>query len=205
MRGLLWGHDEPTLDEQVRAVEDGKREFRGTMPIRQEIEVLPATEPSKQRLGWTVYETIGQGIVNPNCFGSSPQDRELLRAEIHECDGGWALLEVRFEWMGCGMQHIRYEDRKILAFSHNRDDLVAIQWEAQTRLDRKFYAVDPPHLKVLDLERQVRKQSGRPMAPLEAMREEQVLMRMKPADWEWLRQEKLAKLADHGVADPITM
>lgn len=40
-------------------------EFVGVMPIRQDIEVLPADEPRKLSLGWVVSEIIGIGIVNP--------------------------------------------------------------------------------------------------------------------------------------------
>jgi len=39
-------------------------EFVGVMPIRQEIEVLPADEPKLLKLGWVVNEIIGIGIVN---------------------------------------------------------------------------------------------------------------------------------------------
>src|SRR3984957_10137766 len=40
-------------------------EFVGVMPIRQDIEVLPADEPRQLKLGWVVNEIIGLGIVNP--------------------------------------------------------------------------------------------------------------------------------------------
>ena len=40
-------------------------EFVGVMPIRQDIEVLPADEPKRLSLGWVVNEIIGIGIVNP--------------------------------------------------------------------------------------------------------------------------------------------
>lgn len=40
-------------------------EFVGVMPIRQDIEVLPADEPKRLSLGWVVSEEIGLGIVNP--------------------------------------------------------------------------------------------------------------------------------------------
>lgn len=39
-------------------------EFVGVMPIRQDIEVLPADEPRQLKLGWVVNEIIGIGIVN---------------------------------------------------------------------------------------------------------------------------------------------
>ncbi len=40
-------------------------EFVGVMPVRQDIEVLPADEPKQLKLGWVVSEEIGIGIVNP--------------------------------------------------------------------------------------------------------------------------------------------
>lgn len=40
-------------------------EFVGVMPIRQDIEVLPADEPKQLKLGWVVNEIIGLGILNP--------------------------------------------------------------------------------------------------------------------------------------------
>ena len=40
-------------------------EFVGVMPIRQDIEVLPADEPKQLKLGWVVSEILGIAIVNP--------------------------------------------------------------------------------------------------------------------------------------------
>ena len=40
-------------------------EFVGVMPIRQDIEVLPADEPKQLKLGWVVNEIIGIAIANP--------------------------------------------------------------------------------------------------------------------------------------------
>jgi hypothetical protein len=40
-------------------------EFVGVMPIRQDIEVLPADEPKQLKLGWVISEIIGLAIVNP--------------------------------------------------------------------------------------------------------------------------------------------
>jgi hypothetical protein len=40
-------------------------EFLGVMPVRQDIEVIPADEPKLLKLGWVVSEIIGIGIVNP--------------------------------------------------------------------------------------------------------------------------------------------
>lgn len=39
-------------------------EFVGVMPVRQDIEVMPADEPKQLKLGWVVSEIIGIGIVN---------------------------------------------------------------------------------------------------------------------------------------------
>lgn len=40
-------------------------EFVGVMPVRQDIEILPADEPKQLKMGWVVSEIIGVGIVNP--------------------------------------------------------------------------------------------------------------------------------------------
>lgn len=40
-------------------------EFVGIMPVRQDIEVMPADEPKRLSLGWVVSEIVGVGIVNP--------------------------------------------------------------------------------------------------------------------------------------------
>ena len=39
-------------------------EFLGVMPIRQDIEIIPADEPKQLKLGWVVSEIIGLAIVN---------------------------------------------------------------------------------------------------------------------------------------------
>lgn len=39
-------------------------EFVGVMPVRQDIETLPADEPKRLMLGWVVSEIIGVGVVN---------------------------------------------------------------------------------------------------------------------------------------------
>lgn len=39
-------------------------EFVGVMPIRNDIEALPADEPRALKLGWILYEEIGLGILN---------------------------------------------------------------------------------------------------------------------------------------------
>jgi len=43
-------------------------EFVGVMPIRQDINVIPADKPERLRLGWVVYEEIGVAIVNPRAI-----------------------------------------------------------------------------------------------------------------------------------------
>jgi len=39
-------------------------EFVGVMPVRQDIQVIPADEPEKLRVGWVVYEEIGMSVLN---------------------------------------------------------------------------------------------------------------------------------------------
>jgi hypothetical protein len=45
-------------------------EFVGVMPIRQDIEVMPADEPKQLKLGWVVSEIIGLAIVNPRAVAA---------------------------------------------------------------------------------------------------------------------------------------
>lgn len=45
-------------------------EFVGVMPVRQDIEVIPADEPKLLKLGWVVSEIVGIGIVNPRGVSS---------------------------------------------------------------------------------------------------------------------------------------
>jgi len=49
-------------------------EFVGVMPVRQDIEVLPADEPKQLKLGWVVNEIIGIGIVNPRGVATGTVD-----------------------------------------------------------------------------------------------------------------------------------
>ncbi len=42
-----------------------EQEYVGVMPIRQDINVIPADKPEKLRIGFVIYENIGIGIVNP--------------------------------------------------------------------------------------------------------------------------------------------
>lgn len=46
-------------------------EFVGVLPVRQEIEVMPADEPRRLSLGWVVSEIIGIAIVNPRGVSKS--------------------------------------------------------------------------------------------------------------------------------------
>ena len=39
-------------------------EFVGVMPIRQDINVIPADDPKNLRIGWIVFEEIGAAVVN---------------------------------------------------------------------------------------------------------------------------------------------
>jgi hypothetical protein len=56
-------------------------EFVGVMPVRQDIEVLPADEPKQLKLGWVVNEIIGIGIVNPRGVASGlVTDRTIIGA-----------------------------------------------------------------------------------------------------------------------------
>ena len=39
-------------------------EFVGVMPVRQDIQVIPADKPEALRMGWVVYEEIGAAVIN---------------------------------------------------------------------------------------------------------------------------------------------
>jgi hypothetical protein len=51
-------------------------EFVGVMPVRQEVEVLPADEPRQLKLGWVCSEIIGLAIANPR--GCSKGNKSVL-------------------------------------------------------------------------------------------------------------------------------
>jgi hypothetical protein len=53
-----------------KAFATAEPEFVGVMPVRQDIEVLPADEPKQLKLGWVVSEIVGIGIVNPRGVAS---------------------------------------------------------------------------------------------------------------------------------------
>lgn len=40
------------------------QDYVGVMPVRQDISIIPADEPTHLRLGWVVFEEIGVGIMN---------------------------------------------------------------------------------------------------------------------------------------------
>lgn len=67
LHGKIWGADilvsKIVPPGTVYACADP--EFVGVMPIRQDIEVIPADEPRRLLLGWIVSEVIGIGILNP--------------------------------------------------------------------------------------------------------------------------------------------
>ena len=67
LRAQIWGADilvsKLVPPGTVYACADP--EFVGVMPVRQDIEVLPADEPKQLKLGWVVSEIIGLGILNP--------------------------------------------------------------------------------------------------------------------------------------------
>ena len=50
-RGTIWVIAEP--------------EFTGVIPVRQDVNVIPADKPERLRLGWVVYEELGVAVVNP--------------------------------------------------------------------------------------------------------------------------------------------
>ena len=52
-------------------------EFVGVMPVRQDIEVLPADEPRQLKLGWVVNEIIGIGIVNPRAVAAGRKSIQI--------------------------------------------------------------------------------------------------------------------------------
>lgn len=38
--------------------------FEGALPIRDDITILPADDPKKLRLGWVVFEEVGEAVIN---------------------------------------------------------------------------------------------------------------------------------------------
>jgi len=74
----LWGADiivsKIVPPGTVYAVSDP--EFVGVMPVRQDIEVMPADEPRQLKLGWVISEIIGIAIVNPR--GCSKGNKSVI-------------------------------------------------------------------------------------------------------------------------------
>jgi hypothetical protein len=66
LRAHIWGADimVSKIVPQGTVYAAADPEFVGVMPIRQDIEVMPADEPQQLKLGWVVSEIIGIGIVN---------------------------------------------------------------------------------------------------------------------------------------------
>lgn len=66
IRAKIWGADilvsKIVPAGSVYGVADP--EFLGVMPIRQDIEVMPADEPRQLKLGWVISEEIGCAVVN---------------------------------------------------------------------------------------------------------------------------------------------
>jgi hypothetical protein len=64
--GVLWG----AQIFQTSEVPSGnifvmtEPEFVGVMPVRIDLTVIPADEPSRRRFGWSIFENIGIGIHN---------------------------------------------------------------------------------------------------------------------------------------------
>jgi hypothetical protein len=54
-------------------------EFVGKIPVRQELQVLPADAPKKLAMGWRIEENIGIGVYNT----STPEERRE-RADRHQ-------------------------------------------------------------------------------------------------------------------------
>jgi len=48
-----------------KAFATAEPELVGVMPVRQDIEVMPADEPKQLKMGWVISEIVGIGIVNP--------------------------------------------------------------------------------------------------------------------------------------------
>jgi len=63
-----WGSE---IDEQIiissrNTIGQYEESFVGVMPVRQDIQVLPADGPRQLKLGWKVREVIGVSVINPN-------------------------------------------------------------------------------------------------------------------------------------------
>ena len=69
----------------------GEPEFVGSMPVRQDIEVLSQKDHGRLALGWTVQEITGIAIVNPGAVSigtlMDPKKKDLF----------WKSLEGKME------------------------------------------------------------------------------------------------------------
>lgn len=56
----------PEADIKIprRIITRGDPVFMGKIPLRNELTVLPADNPSPKPIGWTIHENIGIGVVN---------------------------------------------------------------------------------------------------------------------------------------------
>jgi len=61
-----------------------REEFVGTIPLRNDITVLPADDPRRLRLEWTISESIGVVIIN---------DYAVARLEIVDTNEVWNEAE----------------------------------------------------------------------------------------------------------------
>jgi hypothetical protein len=68
-------------------------EFVGVMPIRQDIQVIPADKPENLRLGWVIYEEIGVAVVNAMAVSMI----DLAPADETATDGGEAVSNLKFD------------------------------------------------------------------------------------------------------------
>lgn len=62
--GIIGVHDQIIITSSNQTIQNFPN-FIGVMPIRRDIEVLPADEPKQLKLGWIVREKIGVAVVNP--------------------------------------------------------------------------------------------------------------------------------------------
>jgi hypothetical protein len=66
-------------------------EFIGAFPVRQDITVLPADDPKKLRLGWTIYEEVGIVVINDYALShmNSDVETEPVPKHIYPQLRGW--------------------------------------------------------------------------------------------------------------------
>lgn len=66
--------------------------FMGAMPMRKYITILPADNPEKLRLGWVVFEEIGEAHINHEAIN------EMLKAKAKEQETYNTLTEYMKEY-----------------------------------------------------------------------------------------------------------